>query len=97
MRVLITGGHVFIGSHLCEALLGEGFRVSLYDLKLCLGSQLCPSHPAVKELLGKAYLAFTSMVPRTDNHQAVFFNSLTVLDVAPGLRSIVEIIFRSET
>ena len=31
MRVLITGGAGFIGSHLCEALLKEGHQVSILD------------------------------------------------------------------
>ncbi len=31
MRVLITGGAGFIGSHLCEAMLGEGHRVVCVD------------------------------------------------------------------
>lgn len=30
-RVLITGGAGFIGSHLCERFLGEGFEVLCYD------------------------------------------------------------------
>ena len=31
MRVLITGGAGFIGSHLCDALLGEGHHVVCLD------------------------------------------------------------------
>ncbi len=31
MRVLVTGGAGFIGSHLCDALLGEGHRVVCVD------------------------------------------------------------------
>ena len=30
-RVLITGGAGFIGSHLCEFLLGKGFRIIAMD------------------------------------------------------------------
>ncbi|HEU5412733.1 MAG TPA: SDR family NAD(P)-dependent oxidoreductase, partial [Candidatus Angelobacter sp.] len=31
MRVLITGGAGFIGSHLCDALLAEGHQVICVD------------------------------------------------------------------
>src|ERR671912_1484499 len=31
MRILVTGGAGFIGSHLCERLLGEGHRVTCLD------------------------------------------------------------------
>jgi dTDP-glucose 4,6-dehydratase len=31
MRVLVTGGAGFIGSHMCDALLGEGYRVVCVD------------------------------------------------------------------
>ena len=43
MRVLITGGAGFIGSHLCDALLLEGNEVSILD-NLSTGSEKNISH-----------------------------------------------------
>ncbi|MDQ4004177.1 MAG: SDR family NAD(P)-dependent oxidoreductase, partial [Actinomycetota bacterium] len=36
-RALVTGGAGFIGSHLCERLLSEGYKVVCMD-NLCTGS-----------------------------------------------------------
>ncbi len=36
-RALVTGGAGFIGSHLCERLLSEGYQVVSMD-NLCTGS-----------------------------------------------------------
>lgn len=43
MRVLITGGAGFIGSHLCDSLLAKGFKVSILD-NLSTGSNNNISH-----------------------------------------------------
>ena len=43
MRVLITGGAGFIGSHLCDALLGEGHHVVCVD-NLLTGNQRNIAH-----------------------------------------------------
>jgi len=33
MKILVTGGNGFVGSHLCESLLTEGFEVTSLDVK----------------------------------------------------------------
>ncbi|MFO7669600.1 MAG: UDP-glucuronic acid decarboxylase family protein [Bacteroidales bacterium] len=48
-RILITGGAGFIGSHLCERLLGEGNEV------LCLDNYFTGSKTNIKHLLDNPY------------------------------------------
>ena len=45
MRVVVTGGAGFIGSHLCEALLGEGHLVTAVD-NFLTGSRANVAHLA---------------------------------------------------
>ena len=33
LKILVTGGNGFIGSHLCEKLLSEGYDTSILDIK----------------------------------------------------------------
>lgn len=49
MRVLVTGGAGFIGSHLCSRLVGEGFRVLVIDdLSTGFRHNLPPDVPLVQ-------------------------------------------------
>ncbi len=50
--VVITGGAGFIGSHLCDRLLGEGFKV------LCLDNLITGRRANIKHLLHDKYFAF---------------------------------------
>lgn len=51
-RVLITGGAGFIGSHLCDLLLGEGYSV------LCMDNLLTGSMDNISHLLNKKNFGF---------------------------------------
>lgn len=51
MKILITGGAGFIGSHLCDALLERGHRLTVVD-NLVLGRKENISH-----LLGELILS----------------------------------------
>jgi len=55
MRILITGGAGFIGSHLCERLLGEGHFVYCFD-------NLCTSNKAnIEHLLDNKKFVFNNL------------------------------------
>jgi dTDP-glucose 4,6-dehydratase len=51
-KVLVTGGAGFLGSHLCEKLLGEGFNV------ICMDNFLTGRIENIEHLLGKPNFTF---------------------------------------
>lgn len=51
-RVLVTGGAGFLGSHLCEALLGRGYDV------ICLDNLFCGQKDNIAHLLPNPYFEF---------------------------------------
>ena len=52
MRILVTGGAGFVGSHLCEFLLGKGQKV------LCVDNLFSSSKENIKQLLGNPSFSF---------------------------------------
>ena len=52
MRILITGGAGFLGSHLCQRLIGMGHEV------VCVDNLMTGSMDNVAHLLGHARFAF---------------------------------------
>ena len=52
MRILVTGGAGFVGSHLCEFLLGKGQKV------LCVDNLFSSSKDNIKQLLGNPSFSF---------------------------------------
>jgi len=87
MRVLVTGGAGFIGSHLTERLLNEGHQVAAID-NLSTGSlkniENCRKHGDFKFVTGDIRNA-ELMVPLTDQCDMIFH-----LAAAVGVRLIAE-------
>ncbi len=52
-RILVTGGVGFIGSHLCDYLIGEGHDV------LCVDNLFSGSKNNIRHLLGHPYFEFS--------------------------------------
>jgi UDP-glucose 4-epimerase len=87
MRVLVTGGAGFIGSHLVEALLGEGHEVVVLD-DLSTGSRANVEH-----LLGgpRFRLEVGSVLDRERCHRAIADADVVVhLAAAVGVRLVIE-------
>ncbi len=87
MRAFITGGAGFIGSHLAEKLLHEGWEVSVLD-DLSTGSMSNIAH--LKQQPGFQYVIDTAMNRRMVAEMVDECNVVFHLAAAVGVRLIVE-------
>ena len=84
-RVLVTGGSGFIGSHLVDALLDEGFRVRVFDsLETGYIQYLNVSHPRLELLVG-SILDLDAVRKAVDGVSGVF-HLAAASKVAPSLK-----------
>lgn len=88
MRILVTGGAGFIGSHLCRLLLDKGHHVMALD---CLLSQVhpqSPSWPAYQqdhERLEKYFCSVNNMLPGGLSHALDSFAPEVVFHLAASV------------
>ena len=80
-RALITGGAGFIGSHLCDFLLGEGYEV------ICLDNLITGSTDNIAHLLGKKYFIQKNVILSDPLHRI-----MTSLRFCSVLVSLIQIL-----
>src|SRR5438552_10863315 len=85
MRVLVTGGAGFIGSHLVDALCDAGHDVTVLDNLLTGGVANISHRLATVRFLNASILDETVVAPEVERADLVFH-----LAAAVGVRHIVE-------
>jgi len=89
MRILITGGAGFIGSHLCDALLLEGNEVSILD-NLSTGSEKNISHLKDKIWVYKGDIRDKRLVEKLTSKADLILHMAAALGVKNILENPIE-------
>lgn len=89
MRVLITGGAGFIGSHLCDALLAEGHNVVILD-NLSTGSKSNIAHIADKIEIHQGDIRDASLVEKLTQDADLVLHMAAALGVNTILENPIE-------
>jgi len=85
MKALVTGGAGFIGSHLCDLLLGEGHEVSVID------NLACGRMKNIKHLVGNIHFSFHNADIRDRGIMPLFegidwvFHLAGLADIVPSI------------
>jgi len=89
MRVLITGGAGFIGSHLCDTLVADGHQVSIID-NLITGSQENIAHLKGKIRVFKGDIRDTELVKNLVNSTDLVLHMAAAVGVENILQDPIE-------
>jgi UDP-glucose 4-epimerase len=89
MRVLITGGAGFIGSHLCDALLAEGHEVVILD-NLSTGSKSNIAHIADRIEIHQGDIRDVSLVEKLTKDADLVLHMAAALGVNTILENPIE-------
>jgi UDP-glucose 4-epimerase len=89
MRVFITGGAGFIGSHLCDALLADGHKVVILD-NLSTGSKANIAHIADQIEIHQGDIRDVSLVEKLTQDADLFLHMAAALGVNTILENPIE-------
>ena len=88
MKILVTGGAGYIGSHTCVELLNAGYEIVVLD-NLCNSSE--KSLQVVKEITGKDFLFYNVDLLDYDGTEKVFAeNKIDAVIHFAGLKAVGE-------
>ena len=89
MRIFITGGSGFIGSHLCDALLAHGHRVSILD-NMSTGSNSNIVHIADRLEIHLGDIRYTTLVESLVGDSDLVLHMAAALGVNTILENPIE-------
>jgi len=89
MRILITGGAGFIGSHLCDVFLLKGYKVSILD-NLSTGSETNIIHLKGKIIYNKGDIKDKRLVEKLVKNSDMVIHMAAAVGVSTILRNPIE-------